>query len=932
MSSLKNKINMSIRSKLISMFLAVASIPLVFISVLTFTNYRNSLEVSRISQLKNIAALKADKIETYFERLKEKIKIAQSFYNIRKNLPIMSRLSNYPSNPEFISAKKTLDEQLKQVQSILSLSDIMLVNTEGNIIYASDPDHYQKEFLNPFSYQKAFREGKNKIYLSDIFSNKTKRYKPVMLITASASDLTGAFAGVIAFEVDLITFYKIVRDTTGLGNTGEILLGKKIDNKIIFLNSLRHDPKAALTRKVQIGESLGGPIQEAAQGKTGSGQLIDYRGKKVIAAWRYIPALGWGIVAKIDTEEAFAEAINLRNITIITLSIIFVLGGIIAFPIAQLISKPLKKLSMDAEIIGKGNLDYKISINSNDEIGQLSKSLEKMAHDLKKTIASRDKLDGEITIRKQIERSLKLTTHKYLAILQTSQSGYMLCNMEGKIIEVNDAYSQMTGYNKDELLKMYISDLEPDRNSEEIYSRIKLIREKGHLRFEHRNRCKDGTINEFEINTAYLDIDSGFVAVFMQDITERKKSDRIKQSHIRMLETGNKETASLDEILQVTLNEIEALTNSNIGFYHFLNEDQETLSLQQWSTNTIQKMCTAEGKGSHYPISKAGIWVDCVRKKRPVIHNDYESMPNKKGLPNGHAPIIREMIIPITMSDKIVAIIGVGNKATDYNLADIEITSILGNFSWEIVKRRRAEDKLHESEKNLRRSNENLEQFAYVASHDLQEPLRMMASFSELLKQRYNNLLDKDADEFIEYIVDGAKRMQRLINDLLTYSRIDNIGKSVGEINCNLLIGKIINSMIPAIDASKAIITYDQLPVLTGNESNFIQLFQNLIGNAIKFHGSEPPRIHISAVKKPDEWLFLVKDNGIGIESQYKDRIFLIFQRLHGRDKYPGTGIGLAICKKIIETLGGRIWVGSEENKGSAFYFTLPIKGGITNE
>lgn len=230
------------------------------------------------------------------------------------------------------------------------------------------------------------------------------------------------------------------------------------------------------------------------------------------------------------------------------------------------------------------------------------------------------------------------------------------------------------------------------------------------------------------------------------------------------------------------------------------------------------------------------------------------------------------------------------------------------------------------AEEALKRSNENLEQFAYVASHDLQEPLRMMASYSSLLERRYKGRLDTDADEFIGYIVDGAKRMQKLINDLLTYSRVGRTDKNVEIIDCNSILDKVIKSMMHTIEDNKAIVTHDELPVLTGNESSFVQLFQNLIGNAIKFHGTETPRIHVNAVRKGNEWLFSVRDNGIGLEPQYKYRIFQIFQRLHSRDEYPGTGIGLSICKKIVESYDGHIWVDSELGKGSVFYFTIAVK------
>ncbi|MFA5500984.1 MAG: PocR ligand-binding domain-containing protein, partial [Candidatus Omnitrophota bacterium] len=233
---------------------------------------------------------------------------------------------------------------------------------------------------------------------------------------------------------------------------------------------------------------------------------------------------------------------------------------------------------------------------------------------------------------------------------------------------------------------------------------------------------------------------------------------------------------------------------------------------------------------------------------------------------------------------------------------------------------------LRESEKRLMRTNENLEQFAYVASHDLQEPLRIMGNYSQLLEKRYKNKLDQDADVFIGYIVSSAKHMQKLITDLLTYSRIGKLDESVNKVDCNSILGKVIISLTPLIEDARAIITHDHLPVSLCNETTFVQLFQNLITNAIKFRKeSEQPRIHIGAKMHNDEWLFSVRDNGIGIDDKYKDKIFMIFQRLHGRDKYPGTGIGLSICKKIVEGYGGRIWMESKVGDGSVFYFTIPV-------
>jgi PAS domain S-box-containing protein len=242
----------------------------------------------------------------------------------------------------------------------------------------------------------------------------------------------------------------------------------------------------------------------------------------------------------------------------------------------------------------------------------------------------------------------------------------------------------------------------------------------------------------------------------------------------------------------------------------------------------------------------------------------------------------------------------------------------------DISERKRAEERLARQAQELTRSNAELEQFAYIASHDLQEPLRMMASFAQLLAKRYKGKLDADADEFIGYIVEGAARMQRLINDLLTYSRVDRRGQEFAPTDCAAVMAMVCANLRAAIEEYGAAIIADPLPVVMADETQLVQLFQNLLGNAIKFRGDAPVLVHVGAERRGNDWLFWVRDNGIGIEPQYVERIFLIFQRLHGRGQYPGTGIGLAIAKKIVERHGGRIWVESEPGKGSIFYFTLP--------
>jgi PAS domain S-box-containing protein len=242
----------------------------------------------------------------------------------------------------------------------------------------------------------------------------------------------------------------------------------------------------------------------------------------------------------------------------------------------------------------------------------------------------------------------------------------------------------------------------------------------------------------------------------------------------------------------------------------------------------------------------------------------------------------------------------------------------------DITARKATDAQLRRTLEELNRSNEELGQFAYLASHDLQEPLRMVASYTQLLSRRYKGQLDAEADEFIRFAVEGANRMQRLIQDLLAYSRVGTTGAGLVETSSEAALDHAVENLGGAIEDSGAVVTHDTMPMVMADEGQLIQLFQNLVGNAIKYRRPGSPLVHIASVKTgKSKWLFSVNDNGLGIEPQYFERIFGMFQRLHGREEFEGTGIGLAICKKIAARHGGTISVESELGRGSTFRFAL---------
>jgi signal transduction histidine kinase len=276
------------------------------------------------------------------------------------------------------------------------------------------------------------------------------------------------------------------------------------------------------------------------------------------------------------------------------------------------------------------------------------------------------------------------------------------------------------------------------------------------------------------------------------------------------------------------------------------------------------------------------------------------------------------------LAGSLVGFVAVGLAAVSVNLNLRRRIRLNAKLQQSLADNTQGLERLRATGIDLNRSNQELEQFAYIASHDLQEPLRKVSSFAQLLAKQYQGKLDADADEFIGFMVDGARRMQALIQNLLAFSRLGRKGKAFTPVDAAAPLKQALANLQSAIEECGAGISSGQLPTVLGDEVQLVQLFQNLIGNAIKFRGTEKPVIQVRAESAGPEWTFSVSDNGIGIDPQFAERIFVIFQRLHSREEYPGTGIGLAFCKKIVERHGGRIWLASHPAPGTTFCFTLP--------
>jgi PAS domain S-box-containing protein len=313
------------------------------------------------------------------------------------------------------------------------------------------------------------------------------------------------------------------------------------------------------------------------------------------------------------------------------------------------------------------------------------------------------------------------------------------------------------------------------------------------------------------------------------------------------------------------------------------------------------------------------------QSRQPLLVNELQADPRLRSRTWAQAnELVSFLGAPLLVRGQLVGVLAVYGQ-TSLEEETLATLATVADAVAQGLERRRAEVSLQEHARELARSNEELQQFAYVASHDLQEPLRMVASYTQLLARRYQGKLDADADEFIHFAVDGVNRMQRLIQDLLTYSRVGTRGHEFKPLDSGQSLNKALANLKTLVDETGAtLVIQGKLPQVMADETQLTQLFQNLVGNALKFRGQTPPRVLVEAELQGAEWRFTVEDNGIGIEPQYFERIFVIFQRLHGKEEYPGTGIGLAICKKIVERHGGRIGLDSQPGQGTTFWFTLP--------
>jgi PAS domain S-box-containing protein len=487
----------------------------------------------------------------------------------------------------------------------------------------------------------------------------------------------------------------------------------------------------------------------------------------------------------------------------------------------------------------------------------------------------------------ETERSQALLSQQYNLLTRYASDAVILADEHLRIVQANERAVVLYGYPEDELMLLTLDDLlAPDIDGLTTSLSAALIGDSGDL-IEARQQKADGSVIDSEMTTQALVIDDQVLYLTItRDVTARKIAEAaLRESDLRF-------------------RNIVECSPTAIYLYQLESDDRLILTDANPSSDRI------------IGIAHSGLVGKSIEEAFPRLV-DTE-------IPAMYRAIARGELDPQTFEVPYE-----DERFHGYYLVTVFRTGpgLVAVDFVDISDRKQAEEELASRTEDLARSNAELEKFAYVASHDLQEPLRMVASYTQLLQRRYQGQLDDDADEFIAFAVDGATRMQRLINELLAYSRVGSQGEPLAEADLEPVLGEVLEVLGLSIAESNATVTHDPMPTVTCDPTQIGQVFQNLIANAIKFRGEDPPIIHIGAQSSEGEWVFSVKDNGLGIEPEYFDRIFVIFQRLQSRTEYPGTGMGLAICKRIIERHGGRTWVESDSETGSTFYFTLDARG-----
>ncbi len=960
---------MTIKSRLMLNFLVITILPVLIIGFLSGHHAEQALKAAQIANLEVVADLKAEKIEAFYAKKQDDIEIARDFTSIKRALPVLAELLENPKPIKYIAAKKILDSQLQSFQRVNKYLDVMLVNKKGTIIYVSNEKHAGEDLDQPLPDpgNKAFVNGKKGIYFTDIFPNPVEEDVPYsMLVTAPVYDSLKRFIGVIALEVDMNSLYSMIQDTKGLGETGETLIGKIEEEEVFYLNPLRHDKEAALNKKVKFGSESALTMQEAVLLKSGSGLSIDYRGKDVIAAWRYIPSFNWGMVVKIDKKEAFAAVIKMEKQIFIFGIIILMIVTYIAITTAKSIANPILSLQLGMEIVGSGNLDHRVGTDARDEIGQLSRIFDQMTENIGTISASRNaltqdiqqsmkSLQKEVAERQEAEKKALKSEVRMQSILETATGAIITIGERGIVESFNHAAERIFGYASEEAIGRNISFLMPSPHKEKHDGYLSRYMETGEAHIigigrETVGRRKGGEVFPIYLSVSKIDLDDSIIFTgIVRDITKQKRAEENQ----RIAATVFNATT---EAITVT-NANGNIVSVNPAFSQITGYSAEEVIGKNPQILQSGKHDKAFYKTMWDTINTTGHWHGEIwnRRKDGEIYAEWLSINTVK---NRKGKVIQYIGLFIDISEK---------KRAEEDLIGLnhDLQSANDKLHLEISERERIETELRMAQKL-----EAVGQLAAGIAHEINTPMQYLGDNVHFLKTAFDDYLEiigkyqevcgvltqvpghetlleelKEAEETadLSYLADhlpqsfertfeGIERVSTIVKAMKDFSHPDQREKTSIDLNQGLT-----STLTVARNEYKYVADVEtelgNLPPVLCHAGEINQVFLNLIVNAAHAIGDvvkdtqSKGKIHIrTEVEKEDTVLITIRDSGAGIPENIRQRVFDPFftTKAVGR----GTGQGLAMARSTVaDKHGGSLTLKSEVGEGTTFFIRLPIHG-----
>ncbi len=935
-----------------------------------FTGFRFRLLLVLFISLIPLTVLMIYQIqEDYYEKIREK-KTKAAFtqeliaYNVKRyfdNTKTLLTTLAYANEIRNIDPAKTNMYLAQIIKNNPNLHNIGIINSDGMVICSAMPINStinisDKDWFKKLKSRKAFIIGSYQI------GKITKKPGINVAIPLPFQDTSKTLNAVFAS----INLEDIARH-----------LSKMEFNQDVIVNLL--DDKGIIIARSEDNHKYSGKPSEAF--KNSSNKLNTFSEVPSIDSkrriWRFIevPETNQSLVlgTGFSYDDIYDEAINQIIFNFLFLVLTFAFSIFFGFIIVnKYLSSPLKKISSTSKEFALGNRNLRFQDDTNireiielaDSFNKMADALDKYSSNLEKLVEDRTKeleiknlnLLSEIEHRKKTEKSLIESERKLLESQEMAYLGSWELDIESGVFTFNDNFYKIFHTNAEQMggyqipLNVYAEKFLYHEDSilveDENKKAIETIDPNFSRYLEHRINYFDGGVGYIGVKF-FVSKDSNGKTVktfgVNQDITQRKlienelriakekaeENNKINEARLRLIIFSEKH--SIDDLLEETLNEAELLSGSKIGFFHFVDPDQKSLTLQNWSTQTKEHFCKAAGKGDHYSIEKAGVWVDCVYEGKPVIHNNYHELKHKKGLPEGHADVSRELVVPIIYDGIIKAIMGVGNKPTDYNERDVEKISLLAYLAWEIIEKKRVFEALQIAKDKAEESDKLKTAFLQNMSHEIRTPLNVILGFSNLLTD--DDISRVNLIEYADIIKKSSHRLMETVGNILDISKIETgqVDLNLKECSLNSLIQNQY-SLFRFLAESKGIkLSYyldmnsNEVSIET-DEFKLNQILTNLINNAIKF--TFTGEIKFGYKINGDMLEFFVKDTGVGIPEDLKHRIFTRFAQadLSISRGYEGVGLGLSICKGLVGILGGEIWYESVENQGTTFYFTIPFK------